>query len=204
MMENRIRWEDRYRTRDTPWDTGRPSGELKRVVAEDEITPCPALEVGCGTGTNAVWLAAQRFSLTAVDISPLAVEAARKKAFEAGVSVRFVCGDLLLASEIVGPFGFFFDRGVYHYLRTVDSLEGYLRVLERTLQPGALGLVLAGNAKAGRTGPPVVAEEEMRGELGRLFEILRLREFYFDPAEEGGGPHLGWSCLVRRISEPGA
>jgi len=106
-----------------------------------------------------------------------------------------VVGDILQCPELVGPFGFFFERGVYHHMRTVD-LQGYLRVLERLWPPGALGLVLAGNARLPRTGPPVVAEEEIRRELGRLFEIVRLREFHFD-ADAGGRP-LGWSCLLKR------
>jgi len=197
MPEDWIRWESRYQTRDTRWDTGHPSSELKRVVAEEEITPCPALEVGCGTGTNAVWLAQQGFAVTAIDVSQLAIEAAQKKAAEAGVKVRFIAGNILSSPDLVGPFVFYFDRGLYHHLRQVD-LEGYLRLLERTVKPGALGLVLAGNAKTGRTGPPVVTEEEIRGELGRVFEILRLREFYLDPVGEETETHLAWSCLLRR------
>jgi methyl halide transferase len=195
MAEINTNWEDRYRTNDVPWDTGHPSTELQRVVAEDKIAPCPALELGCGTGTNAVWLAQQGFAVTAIDLSPLAIERARAKATAAKVGVQFVVGDLTNAPELVGPFGFFFDRGVYHIVRTVN-LAGYLRLLERTLKPGAMGLLLTGNARLGRTGPPIVTEAEIRGELGRSFEIVRLREFDFDPVD--GETHLGWSCLVRR------
>jgi SAM-dependent methyltransferase len=190
-----LNWEDRYRTNDIPWDTGHPSSELRRVVAEDHVTPCAALEVGCGTGTNAVWLAQQGFDVTAVDISPLAIDRACAKAAAAGVAVRFIAGDLATAPEIMGPFDFFFDRGLYHIVRTLDLL-GYLRTLERTLRAGALGLVLTGNARLPRTGPPIVNEDEIRTELGPLFDILRLREIQFDPAD--GETHLGWSCLLRR------
>jgi SAM-dependent methyltransferase len=194
MAEDTINWENRYRTNDTPWETGRPSTELVRVVTEDKIVPCPALELGCGTGTNAVWMAQRGFAVTAIDLSPLAIERARAKATAANVPVQFVAGDLTKAPELVGPFGFFFDRGVYHIVRTVD-LAGYLRVLERSLKPGAMGLVLAGNAKFGRTGPPIVTEDEIRGELGKVLEIVRLREFDLDPVN--GQTHLAWSCLVR-------
>jgi SAM-dependent methyltransferase len=197
MADDITRWDNRYRTHDTPWDTGVPSTELLRVLAEDAIVPCPTLEIGCGTGTNAVWLASKGFNVTAFDVSSLAIETARKKAKEAGVAIQFMVADALGSPDIVGPFGFFFDRGVYHILRTVD-LDAYLRLLRRTLQPGAMGLVIAGNAKRGRTGPPVVTEEELRGELGRLFAIQRLREFYLDPVGENGETHLGWSCLVKR------
>jgi SAM-dependent methyltransferase len=199
MADDITRWDNRYRTHDTPWDTGLPSSELVRVMAEDAIAPCTTLEIGCGTGTNAVWLASRGFTVTAVDVSPLAIEAAKQKAMEAGVAVQFLVADVLSSPHIVGPFGFFFDRGVYHILRTVD-LDAYLRLLERTLQPGAMGLIIAGNAKMGRTGPPVVTEEELRGELGRLFTIERVREFYLDPVGENGETHLGWSCLLKRHS----
>jgi SAM-dependent methyltransferase len=194
-MPDPVHWDERYSKGDTPWDTGQPSSELQRVLTEDQIGPCAALEIGCGTGANAVYLAQQRFQVNAVDVSPLAVAAARGRATAAGVEIRFVVGDVLECPELVGPFAFFFERGVYHHMRTVD-LQGYLRVLERILRPGALGLVLAGNARLPRTGPPVVAEEEIRRELGSLFEIVRLREFYFD-ADDSGRP-LGWSCLLKR------
>jgi SAM-dependent methyltransferase len=201
MAEELERWDTRYRTGDTPWETGHPSNELQRVVAEDKIAPCPALELGCGTGGNAVWLAQRGFDVTALDISPLAIERARQRAAGAGANVRFLVADILSGPDVGGPFGFFFDRGCYHIVRELD-LGAYLRLLERALRPGATGLVLAGNARRPRTGPPVVTEEQIRGELGRLFEVVRLREFQFDPTPDDGGPHLGWSCLVRRRAAP--
>jgi hypothetical protein len=73
-----------------------------------------------------------------------------------------------------------------------------LHTLRETLAPVATGLVLAGNARLPRTGPPVVREDEIRRELGTLFDILRLREFFFDPLENEEEQHLGWSCLLRR------
>src|SRR5262245_32283991 len=50
-----IGWDDRYRKGDTPWETGQPSSELQRVVAEVPIHPCRVLELGCGTGASAFW-----------------------------------------------------------------------------------------------------------------------------------------------------
>jgi SAM-dependent methyltransferase len=194
-------WDTRYRTGDTPWETGRPSSELQRVVAEDRIAPCPALELGCGTGVNAVWLAQRGFDVTALDVSPLAVERARQRAAAAGANVRFLTADILAGPDVGGPFGFFFDRGCYHIVRELD-LTAYLRLLERVLRPGATGLVLAGNARQPRTGPPVVTEEQIRAELGRLFEVVRLREFQFDLAVGDDERHLGWSCLLRKRAAP--
>jgi SAM-dependent methyltransferase len=191
-------WEGRYRQGNAPWDTGVPSTELQRVVAEEKIAPCRALELGCGTGTNAVWLARQGFDVTALDLSPLAIERARQRAADAGVRVEFLAADLLQPVALEGPFGFLYDRGCYHAVRRVDA-RPYFENVERLTGPGALGLVLAGNAREpGQPGPPVVTEEEIRAEWGRGFEVLALREFRFDETPGIPGRPLGWSCLVRR------
>lgn len=196
-MSDAIRWEERYQTGDTPWDTGSPSSELQRVLKEQGIEPCRALELGCGTGTNCVYLAQQGFEVTGIDLSPLAVEKARKRAASAGVTVQFMQGSVLDTLQLTGPFAFFFDRGCYHAVRRIDP-SAYVATLRRATGPGARGLVLAGNAKEPPTGPPVVTEEEIRGELGSAFEILQLREFRFDPMPGTDVCFLGWSCWLRK------
>lgn len=197
-MAEQTRWEDRYRTGDIPWDTGQPSKELERTIQEAGIQPCKTIELGCGTGTNAVWLAQQGFDVTAVDFSSMALEKARQRATEAGVHVRFLEADVLSPSAIPDKFPFFFDRGCYHVVRRVDVVK-FLATLEGITEPGALGLILTGNAKEPHEpGPPVVSEAELGSELGRLFKIVRLREFRFDQVEKVGFRFLGWSCLVRR------
>src|SRR5690348_1970681 len=111
-MSDLTRWDERYEKGDTPWETGQPSSELRRVLAEVPVPPCRALELGCGTGANAVWLARQGFDITALDLSPRAIERACQRAEEAGVSVRFLAADVLNPpAELAGPFDFFFDRG---------------------------------------------------------------------------------------------
>src|SRR5215468_5911785 len=175
-------WDRQYREGGPIWDSDQPTSELKRVVAADRIAPCRALELGCGTGSNAVWLAQQGFDVTAVDLAPLALERAEARAKAAGVKVRFVAASVLEPPDLGGPFPFFFDRGCYHVVRRVD-VAAFLRTLQRVTGPGSTGLVLAGNAREPHDpGPPVVSEQEIRDELGRVFEVVRLREFRFDSA----------------------
>jgi SAM-dependent methyltransferase len=197
-MSDAAKWDDHYRAGDPPWDTGWPSSELQRVVAEEGIAPCRALDPGCGTGANAVWLAQQGFDVTAADISTLAIERARARAEAAGVAVRFLMADLLADPDLGGPFRFFFDRGCYHAVRRTDAAR-YVALLDRVTAPGAVGLVLAGNAREKREpGPPVVTEEELRRELGAAFDVVWLREMRFDPGPLGEEKILGWSCLLRK------
>ena len=194
-------WDSYYQSGAAPWETKHPSTELQRVIAEEKLQPCRTIELGCGTGINAVWLAQQGFDVTAVDISPRAIEKARRRAAEAGVQIRFAVADVLDLKEVSDTYAFFFDRGCYHVVREFD-VQAYLRTLRQLTVPGSLGLVIAGNARETyEDGPPVVTEEELRGELPPVFEIVQLHEFYFDRLEERGIRYPAWSCLVRRTGE---
>lgn len=198
LTDEAVRWDERYKTGDLPWDTGKTSSELMRVIAQEHIAPCKALELGCGLGTNSIWLAQQGFDMTALDISPSAIQRARDIASR--VAVRFLVGDVLDPPRIEDKFSFFFDRGCYHAVRRVD-VAGYLRTLDRLLTPDAIGLILAGNAKEPpppNQGPPTVSEEDLRQELGQLFDIQQLSEFRFDAPPSHGVGYLGWSILVGR------
>jgi len=197
-MTEHLDWNDRYRDGNLPWDTGRPSLELERVLRQNRIETCRALELGCGTGTNSVWLAQQGFEVTGVDVALLAVERANQRARAAGVQVRFLAADVLDLPDLGGPFEFFFDRGCYHAVRRSAPRE-YAPAVARQLAAGARGLVLAGNAREPHDpGPPVVTEEEIREELGLAFQILDLHEFRFDEAPGVPERFLGWSCLVEK------
>jgi len=191
-------WNERYREGNLPWDTGRPSSELQHVLSRHAIPPCRALDIGCGTGTNSVWLAQQGFDVTGVDLAPLAVERAEQRAHVAGVQARFVVADVLQLPDLGEPFGFFFDRGCYHAVRR-SAPEQYAPAVARQLASGGRGLILAGNAREPHDpGPPVVTEEQIRDELSLAFHILDLHEFRFDEAPGVPERFLGWSCLVEK------
>jgi SAM-dependent methyltransferase len=199
-MTERIAWNDRYRDGDLPWDTGRPSSELERVIQRNAIQPCRALEIGCGTGTNSVWLAEQGFEVTGIDLAPLAIERAEERARAAGVKAHFLVADVLQLPDLGNPFAFFFDRGCYHAVRR-DAPRQYAPAVARQLAAGARGLILAGNAREPHDpGPPVVTEEQLHDELGPAFQILDLHEFRFDEAPGVKERFLGWSCLVEKRS----
>jgi len=190
-------WDERYLQGETPWDSGIPSRELQRVLSEHRIASGRALELGCGSGTNAVFLAEQGFDVTAVDCSPTALARARALADQKGITVHWIEADVQNFGADLEPFDFVFDRGCYHCCRRVD-LEGYLATLANVTRPGSRYLSLTGNAnEQSEEGPPRVAEEKIRTELGRLFHIDQIRPFHFEDAGGVQGP-LGWSVLMTR------
>jgi SAM-dependent methyltransferase len=173
-----------------------PSEELLRVLNDGKLTGSTVLDFGCGTGTNAIELARRGFRVTAVDIVDQAIQIARDNALAAAVQVDFRVADALRDNP-GGPYDILFDRGVYHCLRTED-LKAFQKFLNCATRAGSWWLSLAGNSKEDtEPGPPVVSEQEIRAELGPLFEILDLREFRLTTNQEGFRP-LGWSIFMRR------
>ncbi|MFG2926656.1 class I SAM-dependent methyltransferase [Streptomyces sp. NPDC048305] len=108
--------EDFYRDGKPPWDWGITPPELIAVVeGADAVRPGSALELGCGTGTNAVYLAGHGWRVDAVDLVERAVLQAREKVVTAKVDVNVLCGDATRLDEIglPGPYDLFFDLSCY-------------------------------------------------------------------------------------------
>ncbi len=193
------RWDAAYRGgRRAGWDTGRPSSELVRAVEKGTLRPGHLVELGCGAGTNALYLAGRDFQVTAVDLAPTALSIAEKKAREAGLTVRWILADVL-APPRLEPFDCIFDRGCYHGVRKPNA-AGYVEALRRLSKPGTLVLILAGNANEAQPhyGPPRVKEEEIRADFAKHFEIVELRETRFDTTDPKAKGALAWSVLLRR------
>jgi SAM-dependent methyltransferase len=89
-------WDARYSERDGTMWSGRPNGRLVAEVAD--LSPGRALDVGCGEGADAIWLAQRGWEVTGIDISDVAVRRAREAAEGSGVAVEWISGDALQTS----------------------------------------------------------------------------------------------------------
>jgi SAM-dependent methyltransferase len=196
-------WNQRYIDSDTPWDSGKPSLVLVRFLEEAKLKPCRMLEFGCGTGTNAIYLAQRGFDVTAVDLSEVALEQARTKAKEANVSVKFIQADITDPPYLGGPFPFVFDRGTYHIVRSIN-LTALQKTLSAVVEPDGLYLVLAGNANTAAPpdkGPPIVRAQDLCSELeSDSFDLLQLKEANFHGVKIDGQElaPLAWFALLKR------
>lgn len=82
-----------YRYFRLPWEMG-PRKELVQLVESERISPCRAIDLGCGTGSNAIFLAQCGFDVTGVDYADSAIKKARQQADATKVKVEFVVDDL--------------------------------------------------------------------------------------------------------------
>ena len=186
------RWDSRYRDGRRPsWDTGVPAPALKQAVEEQVIRPCRTAVLGCGSGTNAIYLAGQGFDVTAIDIAPTALSIAEAKANEAGVQVRWLLADVLALPDLE-PFDLIFDRGCYHNVRYVDA-AAFVESVRRITRPGTRFLLLSLN----RDGPPGVREHHMRDDFSSLFQFEWLRKSGTE-GQRTGAERARWSAMLRR------
>ena len=129
-------WDARYRERDGAMWSGRPNGRLVAEVAA--LTPGRALDVGCGEGADAIWLAQRGWTVTAIDISEVAICRAREASHPAGASVEWICGDALQTPLPARSF----DLVSMQYPALPKAAgEAAVRSLLATVRPG--GLLLA-------------------------------------------------------------
>jgi SAM-dependent methyltransferase len=196
-------WNQRYLDDDTPWDHEEPSGELVRLLERRALPPGRALEIGCGTGANTAELARRGFAVTTFDLAERAVERARARLADAGLTADVRVAGVHDVGDLGAPFPLVFDRGVYHVLRREPAdLAALLALLQRAAAPGALWLSLSGNANepAEGEGPPLVTAAELTSELEPLFELVELREVRFRAHLQDGSPFapLAWAALWRR------
>ena len=192
------RWDAAYRgRRPAPWDSGQPNSRLTEAVENGTIKPGRVAVLGCGSGTNAVYLATKGFEVTALDVAPTALAIAQAKAAKAKVKVRWLLADVL-APPTLEPFDFLFDSGCYHCIRRANA-AGYVKTANTLAKPGALMLILAGNANEPRHhGPPRVEETDLVSDFAETWDFVHLRELRpsGDPSREGA-PWF-WSALLRR------
>ena len=170
-----------------------------------------ALDLGCGPGRNAVWLAQQGFAVDAVDLSSTALDWGRERADSAGVAVNFVEGNIFELDDTFAAYDLVYDSGCFHHLPPHRRLS-YRWLLERALRRGgAFGLVCfawgamgtetpdAGLYREGRLAGGVAYKEE---DLRRLFSWMRPVELRRMKQEPDDSPLFGedflWAGLFTR------
>ena len=197
-MTTEERFQKRYESGDTPWDIGKPDFNLIQTVTTMAIRPCKALDIGCGTGDNSIWLAQKGFQVVGVDISETAVQKARDKALATQVACTFLVLDFLTHNIDGGPFGFVFDRGCFHTLNSDEERGSFAEKVAAHLEKDGLWLSLVGSADEQRQlpGPPRRTARDIVDNVEPYFEILSLVSSHF--GSNRPDPPKNWACLMRK------
>ena len=169
-----------YLRRRAPWDTGVTPPELIAAVeGEQALPPGRALDLGCGTGTNSLYLARHGWHVSGVDFAAPAISRARDKLRRAGAltgSVRFFRADVtdLAALPLEGPYSLIFDLGCLHTIPH-EKRRGYADGVSRLAAPGALYLIY-GFLPSPDQRPRGITPDELSGLFEPAFSIERVVE----------------------------
>jgi SAM-dependent methyltransferase len=197
-MIARIWWNLSYLFGRPRWDTGITPPELVELVESGQVPPGRALDIGCGTGTNAIYLAERGFHAVGTDLAWSAIRAARRKAREAGVSVAFYVGEAIKLGTPAGPpiggsFDLALDIGCLHAIQSAHRLA-YGSMLRRVLRVDGYYLLYAWGPRKLLGRAVGLTPHEMETLLARDFERCWIRA-----GEEEGRPSY-WYLFKRRQS----
>lgn len=192
------RFKKRYKTGDTPWDIGKPDFNLIEIVTKTPIKSCKALDIGCGTGDNSIWLAQNHFQVTGTDISEIAIKKAKEKASKNDVKCTFIVVDFIIDRIEGAPFGFVFDRGCFHTFDSDEERKKFAENVAACLEKNGLWLSLIGSADEQRQGPgpPQRTANDIVVAVEPYFEILSLASSHFGSNRQN--PPKCWVCLMQK------
>ena len=141
-MLNKLVFDLQYRFSKPPWDSGVTPPEVVTLIEGGTIAPGRALDLGCGTGTNSIYLARHGFSAVGVDYSPKAIATARDKARRAGVAVDWHVADATRLDFLTAPFDFVLDLGCLHTIEPTERVR-YTANLARLTRGGSMYMLYA-------------------------------------------------------------
>jgi SAM-dependent methyltransferase len=170
-------WNESYASGQLPWDTGQPEPLLLEFVDSSGVKPSRTLEIGAGTGTNAIWMAERGFDVLGLDVSPLAVERAHAKLEGRSLPCRFEALDFLSVTPPGCPFQFVFDRGCFHVFDEPNERQQFAARVAAALAPGGLWLSLIGSTEGSPrdVGPPRRSSVEVILAIEPTLEVVELR-----------------------------
>ena len=190
-------WDEAYIAGDAPWDTGEADEHLVEFLRSRPVARGRALDVGCGTGTNALWLAQQGFAVLGIDIAPAGIEKARAKLVRAELDCRFEVADFLSDRASGGPYDLVFDRGCFHVFDKAEDRERFAERVASQLKRDGRWLSLIGSTEGPERdyGPPRRSARDVISAIEPELEILELRSI--ELRADLPAPPAAWLCLSR-------
>jgi len=177
--------------KEIPWNIENPPDVLIQLIESGKVKPCTVIDLGCGAGNYAVYLAGKGFTVTGVDISETAIKYAKKNAKEKKVKCDFLRADVLgdLVKEVNKTFDFAYDWELLHHIYP-ENRNKYVENVKCLINPGGRYLSVCFNEKDAQFGGSgkyrktqlgtilyFSSEDELRKLFSLYFKILEIKTF---------------------------
>ncbi len=187
-----------------PWDIPGPQPAFVGLEEAGEIRGS-VLDVGCGTGENALFLASRGHEVWGLDFVPIAIERAKRKVNERGLNAHFQAGDALKLDQLGRTFDTVIDCGLFHTF-TDEERPLYVAGLMTVLRPGgSVHILCFSDQEPPGQGPRRVTQQEIRDAFPSGWQVAAIRESRFQTTDHPeartfspGGPKA-WLATISRI-----
>jgi len=153
-------WDASYTDGPAPWDVGGPQPAVVRLAADGGFTGA-VLDAGCGSGENALHIAALGLPVLGVDVAETALAMARAKAAERGLDAEFTAADAFALESLGRTFDTALDCGLFHTCDG-DERHRYVASLASVTRPGGTLYLLCFSDQGPDAGPHPVGEDDLR------------------------------------------
>jgi len=180
-----------------PWDIGRPQGEFVKLSDEGKVKG-DVIDVGCGTGENAMLFASKGHKVLGVDSSPLAIEKAKAKAKQRKLPAEFLVTNALDLASIGRKFDAAIDCGLFHVFSDRERVS-FAKSLWGVLNPGGSYFMLCFSDREPSDwgGPRRVTKEEIRRTFSSDWRVDWIRPARFESQYHDEGGHAWLSSITR-------
>lgn len=192
-----VGFEWAYRNGVPPWDIGRPQPAIVRL-AEQGLIAGDVIDLGCGTGENALYLASTGRPVVGVDAAPTAIARAQEKSRLRGIEATFLVADALKLEALGREFDTAVDCGLFHTFSDPDRVR-FERSLHRSLRVGARYVLLCfSEHQPGESGPRRVTQAEIRAAFTAGWTVDSIAAERFAAHLPGDGAQA-WLALLTRV-----
>jgi SAM-dependent methyltransferase len=180
-----------------PWDIGRPQPNFV-MLADAGKFHGRVLDVGCGTGEHVMLAASHGAEAMGMDMAELAIERARAKARQRGISARFEVGDVLHLDRLGRQFDVITDSGVFHVFDD-EERPVYVNSLRSALRPGGMYYLMCfSDRQPGGWGPRRVSQAELRAAFVDGWSISSIEPARFAVTIDDNGAQA-WLATIERL-----
>jgi cyclopropane fatty-acyl-phospholipid synthase-like methyltransferase len=180
-----------------PWDIGKPQREFVRLADEGRVSG-DVIDIGCGTGENAIMFASLGFRVLGIDAAPLAIEKARHKAKERGSTAEFMVADALDLESLGRYFDTATDCGLFHTFSD-EERETFSKSLRNVIKPDGRYFMLCFSDREPSDwgGPRRVSRDEIRLTFRHGWNVDSIKPARFEASHLGRGGYAWLASLTR-------
>jgi SAM-dependent methyltransferase len=193
-----VPWDASYRDGPATWDIGRPQPAIVRLASEGGFAG-PVLDVGCGTGENALHVASLGWPVLGVDVAETALAIAREKAASRGVEVEFAAADAFQLERLGRMFLTVLDCGLFHAFDAGERPR-YAASLASVTDHGGTVFVLCFSDEGADPGPHPVSRRELRAafESDDRWSVAAIEPDRVLTRSHGDNGAPAWLATIRR------